>query len=113
MTDLSARAAEDAAARAAGLARRYAGATGELHDKKSQRRELGSDHYAGGIVIEGTAAAHPALYAQGLIVMARRGGHRRWAARARRPGKGKSAAPNPPTVPSVGQLSDGFRQGTM
>ena len=56
------------------LARRYAGATGEVHDKKSQRRELGSDHYAGGIVIEGTAAAHPALYAQGLARRAENAG---------------------------------------
>ena len=45
-----------------------------MHDKKSQRRELGSNHYAGGIVIEGTAAAHPALYAQGLARRAENAG---------------------------------------
>ena len=56
------------------LARRYAGAEGEILDKKGQGREIGSGHYAGGIVIEGTAAAHPALYAQGLARRAERAG---------------------------------------
>jgi glycine/D-amino acid oxidase-like deaminating enzyme len=42
--------------------------------RSRQREELGSDHYAGGMVVEATGSLHPGKYARGLADAARRAG---------------------------------------
>lgn len=57
----------------------YAAMTGEpayAVPRAEQRREIGSDHYRGGLVVEAAGTLHPALYMRGLADAARRAGAR-------------------------------------
>jgi glycine/D-amino acid oxidase-like deaminating enzyme len=57
-----------------GLLRALAGTEGEVLRGDELRREIGTDYFRGGIVLEGTGALHPGLYIDGLAERARNAG---------------------------------------
>ena len=50
------------------------GGPARMVPRSRQREEIGSDHYRGGMVVDSSAALHPALYLKGLAAAAERAG---------------------------------------